>query len=159
MPLSDYYSAIRSAIGDQLLFTPSVNAIIVNTQGHVLLQRRADNGEWPNPGGAIEPGEHPAQAIVREVKEETGLDVQPVRITGVYSGPDYFHTYPDGNRTVFVTISFLCEVIGGQMGGDPEETVEVRFFAPSSLPGMRPRFARRIHDALRGNADAVFDLD
>ena len=159
MPLSDYYSEIRAVIGDQLLFMPSVNAIIVNDQGHVLLQRRTDNGEWTNPGGAIEPGEHPAQAIVREVKEETGLDVRPLRVSGVYSGPEYFHTYPDGNRVAFVTVSFLCVVLGGELGGDPEETAEVRFFDPGVLPEMRPRFTRRIQDALKGNAEASFDFD
>jgi hypothetical protein len=83
--------------------------------------------------------------------------VKPVRITGVYSGPEYIHTYPDGNRTNFVTLSFLCQVTGGELGGDPKETAEVRFFAPDALPAMHPRFTRRIHDALSGKLAAAFD--
>ena len=157
MPLSPYYHAIRSAIGDQLLIMPAVNAIVVNERGEVLLQRRTDDGQWTNPGGAIEPGEHPAHALVREIKEETGLDVKPLRITGIYSGPEYIHTYPNGNQAAFVSISFLCQVTGGELGGDPEETAEVRFFAPEALPAMHPRFIRRIRDALSENAPAAFD--
>jgi mutator protein MutT len=56
---------------------PAVSAVVVNEAGDILLQRRSDNGFWALPGGAVELGESAGQAIVREVKEETGVDVEP----------------------------------------------------------------------------------
>src|SRR5438045_8375170 len=65
---------------------PGVSAIILTPEG-LLLQRRSDNGLWGLPGGGVEPGESVSEAIVREVREETGLEVAPGRLVGVYSAP------------------------------------------------------------------------
>ena len=82
--ISDYLHDLRAKIGHDLLLTPGVAAVILNDAGHVLLQRRSDDGEWGLPGGAMEPGEEPAESLVREVREETALEVVPERIVGVY---------------------------------------------------------------------------
>ena len=63
---------------------PGVAAVIF-TNDRVLLQRRDDTGHWGLPGGAVEPGESVRQALIREVREETGLEVEPLRLIGVYS--------------------------------------------------------------------------
>ena len=79
---------LRAKIGHDVLLQPGVAAVIFNMAGQVLLQRRSDNGEWGLPGGIMEPGEEPAETLVREIREETALEVVPERIVGVYSGPD-----------------------------------------------------------------------
>ena len=66
MPLSPYMRDIRAKIGHDVLLQPGVAAIIFNAAGQVLLQRRSDNGEWGLPGGIMEPGEEPAETVVRE---------------------------------------------------------------------------------------------
>jgi ADP-ribose pyrophosphatase YjhB (NUDIX family) len=66
---------------------PGVAAVIPNGEGRILLQRRSDNGLWGLPGGSVEIGESVRDAILREVREETGLSVEVVRLIGVYSDP------------------------------------------------------------------------
>jgi len=85
MAISTYYKQIREKVGSDLIFMPSVAAIIKNEQGEILFQY--PGGEfWSLPAGAIEPGETPEEAVVREVWEETGLRVQVKEIKGFLEG-------------------------------------------------------------------------
>src|SRR5438876_524188 len=87
---------LREHIGHGLINVPAVSAIILDEDRRVLLQRRSDNGRWSTIGGVVEPGESPAQAVVREAWEETSLKVAPERIIGVYQLPKV--TYPNGDQ-------------------------------------------------------------
>lgn len=75
---------------------PATSAVIFDAEGRVLLHRRADNGLWSRPGGAMEIGETVKQCVVREVLEETGLDVRPTALVGIYSDPRHVIEYEDG---------------------------------------------------------------
>ena len=86
----------------------------------LLLTKRTDNGEWCLPGGAIEPGERPAEAAERETLEETGLSVRVTGLIGVYSNPDVVVVYPDGNRVQIVGVVFRAEPVGGEAGTSAE---------------------------------------
>jgi 8-oxo-dGTP pyrophosphatase MutT (NUDIX family) len=88
MAISGYLNSLREHVGHQLLMVPGVAAVIRNSERKILLQRNA-NG-WSLPAGAVDPGETPAQAVVREVSEETGLSVRPLRVLGVFGGADGF---------------------------------------------------------------------
>jgi len=156
MAMSDYVRDLRAKIGPDLLLLPGVAAVIVDPAGRVLLQRRSDDGQWGLPGGAIEPGEEPAEALVREVHEETALDVVPERIVGVYSGPEFRVRYPNGDEAMIVSITFACRPMGGEPRVNDEESLEVRYFAPDALPPMPARHRRRIEDALRHDPRARF---
>jgi 8-oxo-dGTP pyrophosphatase MutT (NUDIX family) len=117
-----------------MLIRPGVGAVIFEN-GRVLLQRRDDNGRWGLPGGGVEPGESVRQALIREVREETGLDVEPVRLIGVYSDPAYHQvvTYPDGKVVHYVSNVFECTVRAGSLTcGD--ESLELDWFDPERLP-------------------------
>src|SRR3989442_14998608 len=105
----------------RMMIRPGVSAIIVTPEG-ALLQRRSDNGLWGLPGGGVEPGESVSEAIIREVREETGLEVAPVRLVGVYSAPALGQvvTYPDGNVIHYVSASFECRIVGGALPGGDE---------------------------------------
>ena len=156
MPISPYQRDLRAKIGHTLLLQPGVAAIIINAAGQVLLQRRSDDGEWGLPGGALEPGEEPAEALVREVREETALEVVPERIVGVYAGSDFFVRYPNGDERAILSITFACRPLAGEPRVNDDESLEVRYFAVDALPVMARRHRMRIDDALRNDPRARF---
>lgn len=81
-------------------------AIIRDHMGRILLQKRSDYGDWGLPGGGMEPGESIEETMIREVKEETGLDVSSYELASIYTGEKMKYTYPDGNEVVFVMFLF-----------------------------------------------------
>ncbi len=138
-----------------MVIRPGVSAIILTTEG-LLLQRRSDNGLWGLPGGSVEPGESVSEAVVREVREETGLDVTPLRLIGVYSAPanGQVVTYPDGNVIHYVSSNFECRVVGGALACN-HESLELGWFDPERLPAeMVPMHRVRIADALAHRPEA-----
>jgi 8-oxo-dGTP diphosphatase len=158
MPLSDYTRDLRAKIGHAMLLSPGVAAVIINEAGHVLLQRRSDDGRWGLPGGAMEPGEEPAEALVREIREETALEIVPERIVGVYSGPEFRVRYGNGDEAMIVSITFACRPGSGEPRVNDDESLEIRYFAPDALPVMERRHLVRIEDALRYDPRARFRL-
>ncbi|MFQ5656758.1 MAG: NUDIX domain-containing protein [Candidatus Methylomirabilales bacterium] len=135
---------------------PSVSAVIFDGPKKLLLIRRADSGEWGLPGGAVEIGESVEKAILREVREETGLNVEVIRLIGVYSDPQFqVVAYPDGRVMHYVNICFQCGIVGGTFAPSPE-ALEVGFFAVAALPEpLVPLHRIRVEDALIGR-DAAF---
>jgi len=114
---------------------PAVAAVIFNEQGEVLLQRRKDVGQWCIISGHVEFGETITEAILREIREETGMPAGIVRFIGLYSSPPS-QTYHYSERTVqYVTAYFEASLSGSP---DPhlfnDETIELRYFAPSKIP-------------------------
>jgi mutator protein MutT len=157
MPMSAYMREMRDKIGTDLLMMIGASAVVINAQGEVLLHRRSDNGRWSLPGGAIDPGEQPADAVVREVFEETGVQVLPIRLIGVYGGPDLYFTYPDGNQIAITSVAFLCRPTGGEPRINDDESLEVRYFATGALPdSLLPIHVQRIRHALDDQPQAYF---
>jgi len=158
MPIPPHVVHLREHVGHTLLLLPAAAAIVRDEAGRVLLIRRGDGRGWSLPGGLMEPGECVAEAIVREVWEETGLEVEPLRIVGVYSDPAYTHiTYPNGDQVHFVSTTFECRVVGGTLRADGDESLDVAFFAPDALPTpVVCDHEIRIRDALAGREAAFF---
>ena len=110
--------------------------------GQVLLTKRRDFGVWCLPGGAVEDGESLAQAAIREVREETGLDVRLTRLVGLYSRPNW---YAGGAHEAV----FCAEPTGGELLTETNETTDAGYFAPDALPKPLLRWHySRIADAL-----------
>jgi ADP-ribose pyrophosphatase YjhB (NUDIX family) len=108
---------------------------VVDDAGRILLHRRTDNALWSILGGAMELGESIAETAVREVKEETGLDVEPERVVRIYSNPRHVVEYADGGVRQQFSVCFACRLIGGQVAtGD--ESSEVGFFTPAEIEAM-----------------------
>ena len=84
----------------------------------------------------MEPDETPADAVVREVQEETGLVVRPDRILGVFGGPGFVVRYSNGDETQYVMIVFDCTVVGGRLRSETDETIEARFVAADEFDRM-----------------------
>jgi ADP-ribose pyrophosphatase YjhB (NUDIX family) len=135
---------------------PSVSAVIFDRRGRLLLQQRSDGGQWGLPGGSVEIGESVADAVVREVHEETGLTVTPKRIIGVYSDPKIqVVRYPDGNVWHYVNVCFECTVKGGELT-TCDETLALDYFPLGRLPQtLLPNHRFRIRDARARRAAAV----
>ncbi|UPK45527.1 NUDIX domain-containing protein [Paenibacillus pabuli] len=94
-------------------------AIIRDHMGRILLQKRSDYGDWGLPGGGMEPGESIEETMIREVKEETGLDVRSYELASIYTGEKMKYTYPDGNEVVFVMFLFnVTAELGGKLDND-----------------------------------------
>jgi 8-oxo-dGTP pyrophosphatase MutT (NUDIX family) len=156
MPISPYMRALRAKIGQDLILQPGVAGVIINADGQVLLQLRSDDRTWGLPGGAMEPGEEPAETLVREIREETALEVVPERIVGVYGGPDFRVRYANGDEAAILSITFACRPVAGEPRVNDDESLEVRYFAPDALPAMPARHRMRIQDALRNDSRARF---
>jgi 8-oxo-dGTP pyrophosphatase MutT (NUDIX family) len=158
VPISDYLRGLRVKVGHALLLVPSVTAIIYDGQGRILLARHAEGGVWVAPGGSIEPNESPSDAVVRETWEETGFLVEPVRVLGVYGGPEFQVTYGNGDQVTYLMTVFECRTLGGQMRPDGVETLEVGYFAEADLAGLSlPAWARVVlPDVFSGRARATF---
>src|SRR5689334_22090258 len=124
MPTPEYIRRLREKIGHTMLYVPAVTSVVINADGWVLLQKRADNGKWALPGGILEPGEEPADCVVREVWEETGITVVPVRLSGVYGGSNLTVRYPNGDQNIYVSICFVCRPIGGTPYANDGEALE-----------------------------------
>ena len=94
---------------------------------------------------------------MREAREETGLEVEPVALIGVYSDPAYAFAYPNGDRVQPVTLFFECRVTGGVLQPDMVEIVEARYFGASdSLPPMKPCCVAKARDAFEFQGRAFF---
>ena len=134
MPIPEFVLALRSHLGDDVLWMPGVSAVVFHEDGRLLLGRRADNGLWAVVSGIPEPGEQPALAAVREVLEETGIDVVVEGLAAVSSSPEPVR-YENGDRAQYLDLTFLCRAVGT---GDPrvadDESTAVGWFRADALP-------------------------
>ena len=146
MPIPEYVRILREKVGHDFLILPGVCAIIINAAGEVMLNRRTDTGKWATIGGTVEPDEQPADAMIREVFEETGVTVAIERIVSVSTAPRA--TLPNGDVVQYVLTTFRCRPIAGEARVNDDESFEVRYFPIDDLPPLRPEHLQRIKDAL-----------
>ncbi|MEN3585200.1 NUDIX domain-containing protein [Streptomyces sp. ZYX-F-203] len=135
---------------------PAASTVVTDEDGRVLLQRRADNGMWALPGGAMHIGESLPECAVRETREETGLEVEVVGIVGTYSNPRHVFAYNDGEVRQEFSICFLAHAVGGQLAVSSEST-EVRWFKPEDVDDL-PMVAsvrKRVTDWRSGDMPAL----
>ncbi|MGW6358394.1 NUDIX hydrolase [Streptomyces sp. NPDC055092] len=134
MATPEFIRKIRADVGHQLLLLPGVSAVVFDDAGRVLLGRRADTGNWAVLAGIPEPGEQPAEAAVREVYEETGVECVPERVVLVKTLKPM--TYPNGDQCQFTDTSFRCRATGGEARVNDDESLEVAWFELDSLPSL-----------------------
>lgn len=135
---------------------PGAGGAVFDEQGRLLLVRRQDNGRWSLPGGMIRIDESVADATVREVAEETGLQVKVVGLIGVYSDPQHIVAYTNGDVRREFFLLCRCQLMGGALRTD-HESLSARFFAPEDAVGLPLTVGQRqrIEDALRDAAGGV----
>ncbi|WP_280263594.1 NUDIX hydrolase [Nocardia abscessus] len=119
----------------------AVSALVQDEEGRILLIRRTDNGKYSIPGGGLEAGETVAQAVVREVQEETGIEVTVTELIGVFSDPNHVIAYDDGEVRQEFSICFRAQPISGTLRPS-EESTEVEWVDPAKL------YERDIHPSI-----------
>lgn len=119
-------------------YSVSVAAAVVREDGKVLAIKRRDNGHWELPGGVLEPGETATAGAVREVQEETGLIVEPIRLSGVYQNM---------TRDIMALV-FLAREVSGQLRTS-DESVQVDWLTADQVRDrMTEAYAARLLDAV-----------
>jgi ADP-ribose pyrophosphatase YjhB (NUDIX family) len=138
----DYYDDPNAPAANSIV--PSVNVIVTNDQGEILLIRRTDNENWAVPGGAIDLGESLTQAAVRETKEETGIDCEITGLVGIYTDPKHVMHYTSNDE---VRQEFSIVLTARPMGGMPtpsNESSEVRWVAADDVRSYQMDRSMRI---------------
>lgn len=150
----DYYDDPDAPAANSLV--PAASAIVVDDGGRILLHRRRDNEMWALPGGKMELGESAAGCAVREVKEETGFDVEVTGIVGIYSDPKHVFSYDDGEVRQEFSICFATKIVAGDLTVS-DESYEVEFFEPSDVDAqpMVDSIRLRVADYLSRDTPAI----
>jgi ADP-ribose pyrophosphatase YjhB (NUDIX family) len=129
-----YIEELRMLVGSRPLIMVGAGALILNPAGELLLLRRTDNQSWSIPGGSLEPGETLLGCARRETREETGLELGELELFEVFSGPEHYYRYPNGDEVYNVSAVYLARQVHGRLHVDGEEHSQVRFFALDALP-------------------------
>lgn len=149
MGISAHIARLRAAIGHDLLLLPSVSVVLVDPAGRLLLVRHVGHHDgWGVLGGAIDVGESPAEAAVRETREEIGVEIRLVRLLDVLGGPDYVVTYPNGDRTAYVTAVYEATITDGSPAVHDDELSDIAWFTSARLATLQlSRFAHALLSA------------
>ena len=153
MARTDYYNDPNSPKVNSVV--PAVTAFVQDSKGNILMERRTDNGRWGLPGGTHQAGESIAETVVREVAEETGLQIAVDRMVGIYTDPKRVIAFSDGEARQEFTMCFAAHVVGGKLAVS-SESFEVDWITPARLDKLdvAPTTRARITDAMSGRRDA-----
>jgi 8-oxo-dGTP pyrophosphatase MutT (NUDIX family) len=146
MGMSPHVARLRAAVGHELIVLPCVTVLPTDEDGRVLLAWHAGHTDgWGTVGGAVDPGESPAEAGVREAREEIGVAIRLGRLLGVFGGPDYEVTYPNGDRVAYVPAVYEAAIAEGIPAPADGELSEVAWFSAAELPVLPlSRFTRAL---------------
>lgn len=129
----DYVHQLRQYIGHRPILLVGAGILILDEQNRLLLLKRRDNHCWGFPGGAAEPGEVIEEAARRETREEANLEIGEMSLLGVFSGPELYYKYPNGDEVYNVTIAYLSHDWRGEIELNDEHT-EWRWFGAHEMP-------------------------
>lgn len=148
--MSDYMMDMRKLVGTRPIFQNGASVIVTNEAGHMLLGLRSDNHCWGYAGGSIELGEKLEEAALRELEEEFNIKGKSIRLFGVYSGPELYYKYPNGDEVYNVDTVYICDDYEGTPKADGHEIVEVKFFPLDALPeNISPPIVLPIQDYVK----------
>lgn len=129
----EYYKKIRKYVGKEPLLLPGAVVIIVNDHNEILLQQRPES-LWGLPGGLMDLGESMEETAIREVREETGLNVENLSLLQLFSGKEFFVEAKNGDQFYAITAVYLTKDYSGQLTTISEETLSAKFFPIDNLP-------------------------
>lgn len=141
--MDNYIKWLRKKVGHNTLILNFAGCIIFDDEGRLLLQKRSDCSKWGCLGGMIELGESAEEAAAREIKEESGLDVEISSLFGIYS--KYFAEFANGDKAQTIVHMFRAKVKGGNLIDKNDETLELKYFDLDNLPQI---FCKQHQDIL-----------
>lgn len=153
MATPEFVLSLREKIGTAPLSLVGVTAVVFKDE-KVLLGRRADNGAWQCVSGIVEPGEEPADAAVRECREEADVRVRVTRLALVQQLPRV--TYANGDRVDYLDLVFRAEWVSGEPHPADGELTEVGWYGLGELSAVEPFHVRKIALAIAEDDPAGF---
>lgn len=129
----DYILQLRQFIGHRPVLLVGAAILVVDSNNCLLMMKRADNKCWGIPGGSVEPGEEVESAAKREAFEETSLNVGEMSLFGVFSGPELFYKYPNGDEVYNVIDAYISRDWRGEVMLNDEHT-EYNWFSVNEIP-------------------------
>lgn len=129
-----YIRELRALIGHRPIIMVGAAVLILDRSHRLLLQLRTDNNCWSLLGGSMEPGETLEETAKREVYEETGLIIGEMRLFDIFSGPELFYQYPNGDQVFNVCIVYQTSDVQGELRTNSQEGIELRYFSLQDLP-------------------------
>ncbi|MFG2979235.1 NUDIX domain-containing protein [Streptomyces sp. NPDC048331] len=121
----------------------AASAVVTDDKGRILLQKRSDSGLWALPGGGMEMADSLPGTAVREVKEETGLDVEITGLVGTYTDPRHVIAYTDGEVRRQFNVCFRARLVGGTLTVS-DESLELRWVDPGDLGSLDMHHTQRL---------------
>ena len=161
MPIPDFIVELRRHIGHAPLWLMGANALILRDaadgEQEVLLVRRADNGQWAPVSGIVDPGENPADTVVREAMEEAQVVIEVERLLWLHvTDPD---VCPNGDQVQFLDHGFRARWVSGEPGVGDDENLAVGWVPVDALPQPhQARLARMVELAIADPRDVVLSL-
>lgn len=129
----NYIQNMRKMIGHETLLTVGCG-IIIEQNNQILLQHRTDADVWGIPGGVVEMGEQVEDAARRETLEETGLTAGKLELFGIYSGPEGYDSYKNGDQVYSIQMIFLTTMVTGDLIQVSDESHAHQYFDKHDLP-------------------------
>lgn len=154
--VEEWMKSVGDGVSGYVTPKVAVGAVVGNDRGELLLVRRADSGVWLYPTGWADVGYSASEVAVKEVWEETGIEVEPVRLLAVLDGLRLGFT-----RIPLYSVVFHCRTLGGALRAHPLECLDVGWFAEDSLPSPlagAERWGEAAFAAIRGESvEVLFD--
>ena len=129
-----YIKDLRKYVGHEPILTAGVGLFVFNDQEKVLMQLRTDYNQWGFPGGSMELGESFEETAIRELKEETNLDIKEMKLIKVLSGKDTYREYPNGDKLYDITALFVITKYDGELRVNDDESKKFDWFSINDLP-------------------------
>jgi len=149
--MRDYIQTLRAAIGTMKIIVPGVRALLFDGRGRLLLQKQRLFDSWALPHGCVDVGESVLEAVKRETKEETGLEIITAEAFGLYTDPKYSVVYPNGDQVQTFSVAFVVREWAGELRIDADEVLELGFFPLDGLPEpLYPIHVETIRDYQQG---------
>lgn len=138
-----YISDLRKYIGHEPILTAGVGLLVFNCENKVLMQLRTDCNAWGFPGGAMELGESFEDVAKRELKEETNLEIDELKLLKILSGKDTYREYPNGDKIYDITVIYVIKKYHGNLKVNDNESKKLDWFSIDNLPANITEYTKK----------------